>query len=563
MRDAAPMLERLLDGVLRDADRADALTTERALRDLCAPDETGGFGDLDKVAERLRDMDAGEILTIIGLLTMRFHLRNKAEQLTIASINRDRERKASADRPRAESIDEAVAILKNRGLSAEALRATLARIDVRPTLTAHPTEARRRAVLRKQARLAELCHERGDARLTPAELDRVDDGLKRTLIGLATTDEVRSERLGPADEIRNGLHFVTGSIWRTAPRLYDDLRRAVRARFDEDPVDPPALLRYRSWIGGDRDGNPRVTPEVTEGAFATHAQEAVRLYITELEALFQKLTVSTRRRPASDELLDAIQRDTPTPGFDEREARRLRYEPYRARVIQLMHKVRGVAQGAGYTAREFEADIEVMRRSLRDSGLGRMADSGALWDLAVRVRTFGFHLAALDVRQHSDVHAAAVAEVLASAGVTDRYAEMDEAEKLEILRAELATPRPLTPKPVVGQAAAFGDATESVLGAFRVVADAIRRSPESFGSYVISMTHDVSDVLETLLLAKEAGLYRPPAGGAEGVSLIDVAPLFETSTSSWTRTPLCHTVIVASATFFPLASYLASRNSMS
>ncbi|MEO0483952.1 MAG: phosphoenolpyruvate carboxylase, partial [Planctomycetota bacterium] len=405
----------------------------------------------------------------------------------------------------------------------EALRTTLDRIDVRPTLTAHPTEARRRAVLRKQARLAELCKEHDDPRLTPTEADRAEDGLKRTLLGLATTDEVRSERLGPVDEIRNGLHFLTGSIWDAAPRLYDDLRRSVRTRFGQEMTDPPAMLRYRSWIGGDRDGNPRVTPEVTAEAFATHRREAARLYLIELEALYQKLSVSTRRRPASDALLAAIDAEDPTPGLDERETRRLRFEPYRVRLLQLMHKVRRMAEGSGYTAAEFETDLEVMRSSLRDSGLSRVADSGAVWTLMLRVRTFGFHLAELDVRQHSAVHEKSVAETLALAGVTDRYAEMDEAEKLDVLRRELSTPRPLTP-----EGAAFSDPTEATRATFRVIARAVAHSPESFGSYVVSMTHDVSDVLETLLLAKEAGLYRPSAGGAEGVSRIDVAPLFET-----------------------------------
>ncbi len=515
---AASMLERLLEEELAGAGLAQALEDEGQLRSLCAPTGDAETGDLDSAASWLAGLEVERIRQVIHVLTMRFHLRNKSEQVVIAEINRERERHATPDTPRAESIAEAVGLLAREDASLDSVVATLGKLDIQPTLTAHPTEARRRAVLRKQSRIASAVERLSDPRLTPSERTSEEETMRRVLLGLAMTDEVRSERLDAGDEVRNGLHYLAGSIWQVGPTLYSDLRRAIKTYYNDAAPELPTVLRYRSWIGGDRDGNPKVTASVTRAALDQHRAMAIELYLEALEGLRQDLSLSTRRSAVSAELQDAITADAPV------DPRHLKYEPYRVRLMQLSEKLRRCETDPSvYDAVAFESDLRMIGRSLEEAGLGRLVASGPLEQLIRRVQMFGLHLAALDIRQHSEVHEAAVDELLRVAGVSDSYASMGEADRLALLRSELSSPRPLVPNGV-----SLSDRTAQVLETLSVVADALRTQPGSIGSYIVSMTHEVSDLLEVLLLSKESGLYRPDGPGGAGASLLDVAPLFET-----------------------------------
>lgn len=510
---AAPMLERMLEEELAAAGFREGLADEAILRGFCAPGVDAEFGDLDQAAAWLTGVDTGRIRKIMQILTMRFHLRNKAEQLVIARKNRAREHVATPEAPRSESVAEAIAEVAGAGATASDLAETLRRLDIQPTLTAHPTEARRRAVLRKQARIADVV-QRGNEVRTPAERLADDGELRRALLELAVTDEVRVERLDATDEVRNGIHFLAGSIWDTVPKLYADLSDAIGQHYGVDGPKPGTILRYRSWIGGDRDGNPRVTPEVTRRSLAMHREAAIDLYQRACERLRQDLTVSTRRRAASDELLAAI-KDGPSV-----ESRHMRFEPYRLRMVQISTLLeRARSDPSAYSAEAFERDLLMIGRSLTESGLGTLATGGPLFETVLRVRTFGLHLASLDIRQHSDIHLTAVAELLAAAGVTDSYAQMKEQERLEVLRAELASARPL-----VRSFHRLSEQASMVMETMRVVADAVRVAPHSIGTYIVSMTHEVSHILEPMLLAKEVGLFDPEGRGPS----LDFAPLFET-----------------------------------
>lgn len=516
----AAMLETMLDEELAGAGLDGPLDAERSLRARCHIPDGAETGDLDAAAAWLTEQPVDRILSIIQLLTLRFHLRNKAEQIEIARINRQREHDATVDRPRAESIAEAIATLARAGASLEDVVATLSGLDIRPTLTAHPTEARRRAVLRKQVRVADAVRELGDSRATPAEHAASERSLRRVLLGLAVTDEVRSERLDAIDEVRNGLHYLAGSIWQVVPSLYEDLKRALADHYRAQPASLPTMLRYRSWIGGDRDGNPRVTPDVTKRALELHRSAAIDLYLDSIEELRQDLSVSTRRTSASADLLAAIENDSADPGA----LRHVRYEPYRVRLMQIASHLRACRRDpAAYSAERFERDLVMIQQSLEQAGIGRLASGGPLEHLLIRVRTFGLHLAALDVRQHSERHEEAIDEMLRIAGVCDSYASLAEADRLSLLKAELRSARPLLPRKAM-----LSERAQEVIDTLAVVAEAIEAEPASIGAYIVSMTHEVSDLLEPLVLMREVGLFSPDGAGGAGSSAIDLVPLFET-----------------------------------
>lgn len=511
----------LLDRVLQ-RDRPD-VPWERTTRaaGLCA--QPGGAG-LDAAAGILAAFTDEELGSALAALTLRFHLVNKTEQLTIARINRQRERTATPEQPRTESIAETVHRLKASGMSREALLELIGRVDIQPTLTAHPTEARRRTVLRKQQQIVEHLTVLREGDPTPVERRRAEAAMERLILLLLGTDEVRTERLKVLEEVRNGLHFLAGPIWETVPVLYHDLRDAIEEAYGQRPEGLPTVLRYRSWIGGDRDGNPNVTAEVTRRTLAMMREEAVRLHTAALWELRQHLSVSSRRVRLPASLIESVQRDVDEfPGLLEGDTlRHLTHEPLRVKIHAMVARLATVCGDApAYDAERYIADLALLADALSGAGLGSLAHEGMLGDLMVRAHTFGLHLAALDIRQHSAQHELAIEELFGLAGVHAEYTSLGEQERLDLLAGELSHPRPL-----VGSRAELSGPAAEALATFRVCREALDRDPRSIGSVVVSMTHDVSDLLETLVLMKEAGLYRVTPGGVQ--SDLDLVPLFET-----------------------------------
>lgn len=229
------------------------------------------------------------------------------------------------------------------------------------------------------------------------------------------------------------------------------------------------------------------------------------------------LSVSDRRVPISQALRESIERDEREQALDHELVRHLGHEPFRVKIRHIQRRL----GKPGYTSARLVEDLLVIRSALREAGLAEVADRGALADAIIRARTFGLHLAALDVRQHSRVHEEVVAELFRFAGVEADYAALDEPARVEALRRELATARPLAVRGV-----ALSEQSRELLSSLEVIAETVREEPEAVGSYIVSMAHDVSDVLETLILLREAGLWTIEAGTVR--SPIDVAPLFET-----------------------------------
>lgn len=520
-RETVAYLDGLLSSVLERDRPGIPWGVARRAAGLCS--EPDGAG-LDEASSLIAGLGNDELAELLAALTLRFHVVNKAELLTIARINREREHRSTISSPRSESIAEAVARLKSSGRSLDDVLELLGRLDIQPTLTAHPTEARRRTILGKQHQIAEHITALRDGDPTPAERRRHEQGLERLILLLLGTDDVRSQRLQVIEEVRNGLYYLAGPVWRTVPLLYRDLREALRDVYGTCPDELPIILRYRSWIGGDRDGNPGVTPEVTRQTLALLREEAVRLHTADLLQLRHHLSISERRVELPPALRESIDADLDAfPGLiDRRELGHLAHEPFRIKIQAMIAKLATVAtDDPRYSADAFVEDLRLLQRCLDVSGFGALAHEGLLGDQMIRARTFGLHIAALDIRQHSRRHELALEELLRHARSHDSYTTLDEPARVGLLGNELAHPRPL-----VGEHTGLSEQTADVVGTFRVIKDAVRRDRASVGASIISMTHDVSDMLETLVLMKQAGLYRP--GPDDAQSDMDLVPLFET-----------------------------------
>lgn len=495
----------------------------------------------EQTAARISRLSREEILWLLRSYTAFFHLVNKAEQQEIIRINRERARHSTPENPRAESIAEAIAHLKNNGYTLEEVIDLLHRLDVQPTLTAHPTEARRRSILYKQQHIAHLLSAMSRSRQTPEEEEYSFTEIRNQIALLLSTDEVRAERPSVEDEVEQGLYFMRNAIWETIPEIYEDVRRALETYYGATAA-LPIFLQYRSWIGSDRDGNPNVTAEITRRTYARHRVSALDLFFVELRKLRREISISNRQAPVPAELYDAIEADEDEVILDDQLLRIYQQEPYRLKLSYMMARIdvmrsevrslivnkpvsvgrdRETVRSWTYDASDFVQDLELIERCLESSGFDAYVVSGQLRRMLIRARTFGFHMAALDVRQHSGVHEEAVTALMRVAGVHDHYASLNEDEKLELLRSELSNPRPLMPR-----GADLPDLARMVIDSFDVLREIRDHEPRAIGSYIISMTHAVSDMLEVLLLAKEAGLWRMTDGEVD--CPLDIVPLFET-----------------------------------
>lgn len=482
-----------------------------------------------QAAARISTLNLHEIEWLLRAFTAFFHLVNQSEQQEIIRINRERARRQTRT-GRSDSIDEAICLLKERGCSYDDVVALVECLDIQPTFTAHPTEARRRSILYKQQELADLVTELRQSDPTPEERTRLLDALHNQISLLLATDEVRASRPIVIDEVENGLHFLRNAVWETIPRIHQDVHRALEHHYGQSP-EVPVFLRFRSWIGSDRDGNPYVTAAVTRRTLVMHRRSALTRYLTDLRILRRELSLSERQVRIPEALYRSIARDEESLTLRPYEERLYRREPYRRKISFMMLRLERLREALEdlepryesdlYDCQRMLEDLELLQQALTETGFQHLTHRAKLGDIITKARVFGFHLAALDLRQHSQVHADAVAALLAVSGVETDYTSLPETEKMAILSAELANPRPLIPR-----RAELPQEAKEVVASFEIMREIAQSDPAALGSYIVSMTHAVSNLLEVLLLAKEVGLWELRNGAVRAE--LDVVPLFET-----------------------------------
>ncbi|MEW4447421.1 phosphoenolpyruvate carboxylase [Qipengyuania sp. JC766] len=438
---------------------------------------------------------------------------------TLANLAEDRNGLAAGDDM---GFADAVSRLEAHGIAREDVAAMLEDALIVPVLTAHPTEVRRKSVIDHRARIAELMELRAAGQTRTAEGDDVEDAIVRQIALLWQTRTLRRERLYVTDEVENALSFMEEVFLPVLPGLYSDWEKALGSR-------PASFLKLGSWIGGDRDGNPNVDAGSLRYAQSRAVEVVLGHYMDVVHELGAELSVSTELVNVDEDLLalaDASQDDSP----------HRQDEPYRRALIGIYARLDATfraytgkvpPRASNFEADPYEspkdlsADLRIVARSLAALGGETLASSGALGRLIRAVRTFGFHLAALDLRQNSAVHERVVGELLEKAGVEDDYIGLDEERRIEVLRRELSSPRPL--RLAWG---AYSDETANELAIIDAVAEAHDRfGPECVTQYIVSMAETVSDLLEVHLILREAGLYR--AGDRPECPIMAV-PLFET-----------------------------------
>jgi phosphoenolpyruvate carboxylase len=518
-------LGRILGDVIREQEGEAAFELVERVRRLAVAYRLEADARAGRALDRLLTGLSGDrTVSVIRAFGYFSHLANIAEDRHHLRRRRAHERRGEhAEGSLAATLER----LARRGIGVDAIAESLARAHVSPVLTAHPTEVQRKSILDAERALAELMAVRDDL-ATDAERADHQAAVRARVTQLWQTRVLRDTRLTVADEIENALTYYRATFLAEVPRLYRTLEGMLPGR----PIAP--FLRIGSWIGGDRDGNPYVGAETLRLAFARQSETVLRHYLVQVHELGAELSMSATLVGVTPELraLAARSPDTSAHRADE---------PYRRALVGLYARLaatlqtytgtealrHAVAPQSPYArADELLADLRTIDASLRAHHATALAEQ-RLAPLLRAVDVFGFHLASVDLRQSSDVHEAVIAELLQVARLEPDYATLPEAARVERLVQVLDEARPLR---LAGpdREAAYGERTRAELAVFEAAAELhARYGPAALRHCIISHTESVSDLLEVLVLLKEAGLLRGTLSDGATAALV-VSPLFET-----------------------------------
>ncbi|MHB1085225.1 MAG: phosphoenolpyruvate carboxylase [Thiobacillus sp.] len=510
-----------------------------------------GFAELQQQEDQQRRtalmevidaMPASKVELVVRAFSSYFKLVNVAEE---SFAHRNRRRMLSHGMMLWEgSFDRTLAEFRAQGITVSTLQSMVNRLHYAPVFTAHPTEARRRAVMEGMRRVFLICDQLYSSTLGVNDQHELEAQLTAEIQVMWRTDELRSAKLEVRDEVRNGLYYVRQSLFDAVPRAYLFFEKALRKHYGVNadgvaPVSVPSFIRFGSWIGGDRDGNPFVTADVTEWTVHTQMQAALDEYHVRVLGLRQTLAHSSgwctlsapflaRLTEYETEFGDQVFRGTAVQIYSREPYRRMaammlaRLDANLSYVHQCLADVPSFTSHLAYeNAAAFLDDLYLVRDSLISHGdrIVAMRDLQALIRL---VESFGFHLLQLDIRQESTVHTRTVAAVLQQIDPDFDYTGAVEEDRLQRLSAWIGHIDPIKINDLV-----LDDEAREALAVFRRMAKLQAEvGDEVFGTYVISMTHSASHVMEVMLLARLVGLCGH--NGRDWSCRIQVAPLFET-----------------------------------
>ncbi|NYE05438.1 phosphoenolpyruvate carboxylase [Bacillus niacini] len=459
---------------------------------------------------------------VIRAFSMYFHLINIAEQNH--RIRRRRQYQLEDDSiVQPHSIESAILSLKENNINEDIIQEVLNKLSLELVITAHPTEAAKRSILEIQQRIAVILKKLDYPLLTKRERSKLEESLFNEVTILWQTDELRHNKPTVLDEVRNGLYYFDQTLFEVLPEIHREVEICLEKNYSTKQWDVPNFLRFGSWIGGDRDGNPNVTPEITWETLHKQRKLVLKKYKNVLVDLMKRYSHSTSRVEVSDELVQSIEVEENKYLTDDKKWP-VEGEVYRRKFAIIIERLKQVGKSdLGYlSAEELLEDLYVVKRSLNNHHPAAH-ELKTIQKLIRQVQLFGFHLATLDIRNHSGEHEAAMTEILRKVQISDNYAELSEDEKVKILESILMDPRPLL---LLNED--YSPETQQMIQVFQMISNAHKVfGKRSISVYLVSMTKSASDLLEVLVLAKEAGIYRLHADGTVE-SQLNVAPLLET-----------------------------------
>ncbi len=501
LRQDVRLLGQLLGDTLQEQESSLLLELVEQIRNLAKHARAGHEAQFQQLFETLSQLTPHQLVPVARAFSHFLNLANLAEQYH--RVRRRRAYQASGRTNQRATLHELWPRLQRAGVSADQLMASLQQLSIELVLTAHPTEVTRRTLIQKYDDITACLEQLDTRKLTPQEHQQLLQRLKRNMVAAWNSDEIRSERPTPVDEAKWGFVTIEQTLWYALPAHLRELDEWLQQHLQRRLPMDFAPIRFASWMGGDRDGNPNVTAEATEEVIRLARWMAADLFSHDIETLYQELSM----QPCSAELRARV--------GDAREPYRALLKPLREQLQvtkqwlnQLLHGEPWRGPQPLLETAQLREPLLLCQRSLQACNMQEIAN-GDLLDTIRRVNCFGLTLLKLDIRQESSRHRDAIAAITRALDLGD-YAVWDEARKQQFLLTELASKRPLIPADFAAEAA-----VNEVLATFHMLA---RQSPAALGAYVISMAHSPSDVLAVQLLQKAAGV----------TPMMRVVPLFET-----------------------------------
>jgi phosphoenolpyruvate carboxylase len=533
LRDDVRLLGRILGDTLREQEgEASYQLIENVRRAAVRFRKTQDDRDRVQLEQTLDALSPSETLVVVRAFSYFSQLSNIAEDLH--HNRRHRAHLKAGTAPKDGSLLLALERIGEKHISKETLQSFLNSALISPVLTAHPTEVQRKSILDCQLIISRLLSDRDRVDMTPDDLADNEETLHRFVLILWQTRMLRTTKLTVRDEIKNGLEFYRYTFLSEIPKIYANMEKQLEARFDKNIRIPP-LLRVGSWIGGDRDGNPFVTHDVMLDAVQQHSSLAFEHYLGETHLLGTRLSLTDRLVEVSDELRK-LSDESPDKSAGRAD------EPYRRALILIYSRLMATTQQLGHkishlppvdkhaqpyaTPQDFINDLDVLIDSLFKHGAVYLA-RGRLAYLRRAVEVFGFHLAPLDMRQHSAIHEQTVTELFSHNSGQAHYKDLDEAARREVLLAALQAGKPLLSDALssdsLGQ---YSDLAQSELRIMQAAAEIHQRfGRAALPNHIISKTDAVSDMLELALMLQQVGLLE---SGKNPVLHVNIIPLFET-----------------------------------
>jgi phosphoenolpyruvate carboxylase len=529
LRNDIRLLGRILGDTVREQEGDSVFEIVERVRQTAvsfARDGDNGKNTRAELAALLDPLPRDTTQAVVRAFSYFLQLANIAEDEH--HIRRRRAHDLAGSPPREGSLVHALDQIASSNVSSDAVADFFAHALVAPVLTAHPTEVQRQSLIRNHRDISHLLDQRERLQMTPEESADNDLALANSILTLWQSRMLRPVRLKVLDEVKNGINYFRETFFTELPRLYIQATQQLQKRYPEKIWALPPFFRVGSWIGGDRDGNPFVTAEILRETLRLQSSATLNHYLEEIHELGAELPLSDLLVKVTPELVLLAEHST------DHSPQRLD-EPYRralsgiyarlaatARSLDHFEPVRHeIGNAAPYeTPEELRAQLKVLANSLKLNGSANLA-GGRLRRLLRAVQVFGFHLAPIDLRQNSEVHARTVAELLAGAGRCADYEALPETERIKLLVEEIATPRPLHSPYIT-----YSEETKGELAIFFAAHELRQRyGVAALPNCIISKTDGVSDLLELSLLLKESGLLLP---GATPRLEINVIPLFET-----------------------------------
>ena len=478
--------------------------------------------DDSEIKKEIAALSFSQRQDVIRAFTAFFHLLNVAEQNHRIRRNLSYELEdAKISQPF--SIENTIAKLKEAGYSAQDIQAAIPHLSLRLIVTAHPTETTKRTILDIKKRLSRRLKELENPYLTEKESNFVKENILNEITILWQSNELSHQKPGVLDEVKGGLYYFDNTLFDVLPDIHREMRVSLLKHFPDQEWRIPNFLRFGSWIGGDRDGNPFVTHDITWQTMELQRELIITKYLEVFDYLINRYSYCTSRIRVSDELVQLVESKEDIY-LDDAQKWPTESEVYRRALAFMRHRLTQVGKtDVGYkNPEEILQELRIIRESLKQH-LPTHDELRRINRVIRQFELFGFHLASLEVRNHSGEHEAAMCEILDKVNIAKDYAALSEEEKQAKLTEVLTDPRPLL---LSGES--YSEKTREVIATFKT----IKRAHDEYGAiavptYLISMTQAPSDLLEVLVLAKEVGLYYLHPGG-EITTTLKIAPLFET-----------------------------------